>query len=87
MARVSRPRSERGLRRGSSPQRCDSPCCSSEASVDQDTESYLNKGCEEDIPSDSTAVLGQEVRPVSLLMACLVQLCLLKIILTSGNIC
>lgn len=50
------------MRRGSSPQRCDSPRCSSEASVDQETESYLNKGCEEDIPSDSTAVLGQEVR-------------------------
>lgn len=58
----SRSRSERGVRRGSSPQRCDSPRCSSEASVDQDTESYLNKGCEEDIPSDSTAVLGPEVR-------------------------
>ncbi|XP_030261511.1 synaptotagmin-14b isoform X2 [Sparus aurata] len=56
----SRSRSERGVRRGSSPQRCDSPRCSSEASVDQETESYLNKGCEEDIPSDSTAVLGQE---------------------------
>ncbi|KAL6095786.1 syt14 [Pungitius sinensis] len=42
-----------GGRRGSSPQR-------SEASEDQDTESYLNKGCEEDIPSDSTAVLGPE---------------------------
>nr|XP_019965312.1 PREDICTED: synaptotagmin-14-like isoform X2 [Paralichthys olivaceus] len=53
-------RSERGVRRGSSPQRCDSPRGSSEASVDQDTESYLNKGCEEDIPSDSTAVLGPE---------------------------
>ncbi|XP_056260496.1 synaptotagmin-14b isoform X4 [Seriola aureovittata] len=56
----SRSRSERGVRRVSSPQRCDSPRCSSEASVDQDTESYLNKGCEEDIPSDSTAVLGPE---------------------------
>nr|XP_046229847.1 synaptotagmin-14b isoform X4 [Scatophagus argus] len=56
----SRSRSERGVRRGSSPQRCDSPRCSSEASVEQDTESYLNKGCEEDIPSDSTAVLGPE---------------------------
>ncbi|CAK6962758.1 synaptotagmin-14b isoform X7 [Scomber scombrus] len=56
----SRSRSERGVRRGSSPQRCESPRCSSEASVDQDTESYLNKGCEEDIPSDSTAVLGPE---------------------------
>lgn len=47
-----------GVRRGSSPQRSEA----SEASVDQDTESYLNKGCEEDIPSDSTAVLGPEVR-------------------------
>ncbi|KAM4521934.1 synaptotagmin-14b isoform 1-T1 [Odontesthes bonariensis] len=56
----SRSRSERGARRASSPQHCDSPRCSSEASVDQDTESYLNKGCEEDIPSDSTAVLGPE---------------------------
>ncbi|KAM9355858.1 synaptotagmin-14-like, partial [Pholidichthys leucotaenia] len=56
----SRSRSERGVRRGSPPQHCDSPCCSSEASEDQDTESYLNKGCEEDIPSDSTAVLGPE---------------------------
>ncbi|KAJ3606874.1 hypothetical protein NHX12_026392 [Muraenolepis orangiensis] len=41
--------------RGSSPEHC-----SSEASVDQDTESYLNKGYEEDVPSDSTAVLGPE---------------------------
>ncbi|KAE8286687.1 Synaptotagmin-14 Synaptotagmin XIV [Larimichthys crocea] len=48
------------VRRGTSPQRGDSARCSSEASVDQDTESYLNKGCEEDIPSDSTAVLGPE---------------------------
>ncbi|XP_034076288.1 synaptotagmin-14-like isoform X2 [Gymnodraco acuticeps] len=55
----SRSRSERGVRRGSSAQRCDSPR-SSEASADQDTESYLNKNCEEDIPSDSTAVLGPE---------------------------
>ncbi|KAM6906055.1 synaptotagmin-14-like [Lycodopsis pacificus] len=46
----------RGVRRGSS--RCASEA--SEPSVDQDTESYLNKGCEEDIPSDSTAVLGPE---------------------------
>ncbi|XP_022076896.2 synaptotagmin-14-like isoform X2 [Acanthochromis polyacanthus] len=60
-ARVSsRSHSDRGTRRGSTPQRCDSPLCSSEASVDQDTESYLNKACEEDIPSDSTAVLGPE---------------------------
>ncbi|XP_068505330.1 synaptotagmin-14 isoform X3 [Syngnathus scovelli] len=51
---VTRMSSSRG-RRGSSPQRC-----SSEASMDQDTESYLNKGCEEDIPSDSTAVVGPE---------------------------
>ncbi|XP_069017927.1 synaptotagmin-14-like isoform X1 [Embiotoca jacksoni] len=56
----SRRRSERGVGGGSSPPRCDSPRCSSEASADQDTESYLNKGCEEDIPSDSTAVLGPE---------------------------
>ncbi|KAM4713137.1 synaptotagmin-14b [Anableps anableps] len=53
-------RSERRVRRPSSPQHSDSPRCSSEASVDQDTESYLNKGCEEDIPSDSTAVLSPE---------------------------
>ncbi|XP_041831883.1 synaptotagmin-14b isoform X2 [Melanotaenia boesemani] len=53
----SRSHSERRTRRASSPQHCDSACCSSE---DQDTESYLNKGCEEDIPSDSTAVLGPE---------------------------
>ncbi|XP_061602492.1 synaptotagmin-14b [Cololabis saira] len=58
--RTSRSRSERGARRTSFPRRCDSPRCSSEASVEQDTESYLNKGCEEDIPSDSTAVLGPE---------------------------
>lgn len=58
----SRSRSERAARKGSPPQRRDSPCCSSETSEDQDTESYLNKGCEEDIPSDSTAVLGPEVR-------------------------
>lgn len=62
-ARVSsRARSERGLRKTSPPQRCDDPRSSSEASEDEDTESYLNKGCEEDIPSDSTAVLGPEVR-------------------------
>nr|XP_020459551.1 synaptotagmin-14-like isoform X3 [Monopterus albus] len=52
---------EQAVRRGPSPQHCPpSPRCSSEASVDQDTESYLNKNCEEDIPSDSTAVLGPE---------------------------
>ncbi|XP_030577455.1 synaptotagmin-14-like isoform X2 [Archocentrus centrarchus] len=56
----SRAHSERGVRRAPSPQRCDSPHCSSEASGDQDTESYLNKACDEDIPSDSTAVLGPE---------------------------
>lgn len=67
----SRSRSERVVRRGSSSQRCDSPRCSSEASVDQDTESYLNKGCEEDIPSDSTAVLGPEVRPNQEIVPCL----------------
>nr|XP_043904463.1 synaptotagmin-14b isoform X2 [Solea senegalensis] len=50
----------RSVQRGSPPQRCDSSHCSSEASVEQDSESYLNKGCEEDIPSDSTAVLGPE---------------------------
>lgn len=57
----SRSRSERGIRRAPSTQHCDSPHCSSEASGDQDTESYLNKACDEDIPSDSTAVLGPEV--------------------------
>ncbi|KAF3703007.1 Synaptotagmin-14 Synaptotagmin XIV [Channa argus] len=57
---TSRSRSERGISRGSCPHQCESPRCSSEASEDQDTESYLNKGCEEDIPSDSTAVLGPE---------------------------
>ncbi|XP_074541474.1 synaptotagmin-14b isoform X1 [Halichoeres trimaculatus] len=59
MRMSSRSRPERGVRRSSSPQHCDSPRGSSEASVDQDSESYLNKG-EEDIPSDSTAVLGLE---------------------------
>ncbi|XP_031693255.1 synaptotagmin-14b isoform X1 [Oncorhynchus kisutch] len=33
---------------------------SSKASVDQDTASYLNKVYDEDVPSDSTAVLGPE---------------------------
>lgn len=47
--------------------------------MEQDTESYLNKGCEEDIPSDSTAVLGQEVR--SLLVASLAQT---RIVLLKG---
>uniref|UniRef100_A0AAY5K3B8 C2 domain-containing protein n=1 Tax=Esox lucius TaxID=8010 RepID=A0AAY5K3B8_ESOLU len=40
---------------------------SSEASLDQDTESYLNKGYDEDVPSDSTAVLGPEDGSPSLL--------------------
>ncbi|KAJ8009308.1 hypothetical protein DPEC_G00087540 [Dallia pectoralis] len=40
---------------------------SSEASIDQDTESYLNKGYDEDVPSDSTAVLGPEDGSPSLL--------------------
>ncbi|XP_071770376.1 synaptotagmin-14 [Centroberyx gerrardi] len=34
--------------------------CPSEGSGGQDTESYLNKGYEEDVPSDSTAVLSPE---------------------------
>eukprot|EP00063_Salmo_salar_P006826 XP_013981661.1 PREDICTED: synaptotagmin-14 isoform X2 [Salmo salar] len=34
--------------------------CPSEASNGQETESYLNKGYEEDVPSDSTAVLSPE---------------------------
>lgn len=59
---VSRSCAQREARRGSSPQHCPISHCSSEASVEQDTESYLNKGCEEDIPSDSTAVVGPEVR-------------------------
>uniref|UniRef100_A0A674PL75 Synaptotagmin XIVb n=1 Tax=Takifugu rubripes TaxID=31033 RepID=A0A674PL75_TAKRU len=58
--RASRSRSGGGVKRGSSPRGSDSPRCSSGASVDQDAESYLNKGCEEDIPSDSTAVVGPE---------------------------
>lgn len=58
----SHSRSERGVKRRSPPHACDSPRCSSEASEDQNTECYPNKGCEEDIPSDSTAVLGPEVR-------------------------
>ncbi len=35
--------------------------CPSEVSGAQETESFLNKGYEEDIPSDSTAVLSPEV--------------------------
>ncbi|KAI1895153.1 hypothetical protein AGOR_G00103370 [Albula goreensis] len=34
--------------------------CPSEGSAGQETESYLNKGYEEDVPSDSTAVLSPE---------------------------
>ncbi|KAM9777479.1 synaptotagmin-14 [Neosynchiropus ocellatus] len=34
--------------------------CHSEGSDDHETESYLNKGYEEDVPSDSTAVLSPE---------------------------
>lgn len=37
--------------------------CPSEGSGAQETESYLTKGYEEDVPSDSTAVLSPEVRP------------------------
>ncbi|XP_034017935.1 synaptotagmin-14b isoform X2 [Thalassophryne amazonica] len=53
-------RLECGVKKGPTTQHCDSPQYSSEASVDQDTDSYLNKACEEDIPSDSTAVVGPE---------------------------
>lgn len=35
--------------------------CPSEGSDDHETESYFNKGYEEDVPSDSTAVLSPEV--------------------------
>jgi len=35
--------------------------CPSEVSEAQETESFLNKGFEEDVPSDSTAVLSPEV--------------------------
>lgn len=35
--------------------------CPSEGSDEHETESYLNKGYEEDVPSDSTAVLSPEV--------------------------
>ncbi|KAM6954564.1 synaptotagmin-14b [Aplochiton taeniatus] len=52
------PRSGAGGRGSSSPE--GSERRSSEASADQDTESYLNKGYEEDVPSDSTAVVGPE---------------------------
>ncbi|XP_077443320.1 synaptotagmin-14b isoform X3 [Stigmatopora argus] len=52
---VTRVSSSRSRGRRASPHRCPS-----EVSVDQDTESYFNKGCEEDIPSDSTAVVGPE---------------------------
>ncbi|CAG03556.1 unnamed protein product, partial [Tetraodon nigroviridis] len=59
--RASRLRSEGGPRRASPPDGSDSLRCSS-GSVDQDAESCLTKGCEEDLPSDSTAVMGPEVR-------------------------
>ncbi|XP_056150913.1 synaptotagmin-14-like [Lampris incognitus] len=59
-SRGSHSRSGRRARRSSSPEHCASTRCSSEASVEQDTESYLNKGYEEDVPSDSTAVVGTE---------------------------
>lgn len=36
--------------------------CPSEDSDGPETESYLNKGYEEDVPSDSTAVLSPEVQ-------------------------
>lgn len=36
--------------------------CPSECSDGHETESYLNKGYEEDVPSDSTAVLSPEVK-------------------------
>lgn len=35
--------------------------CPSDGSDDHETESYFNKGYEEDVPSDSTAVLSPEV--------------------------
>lgn len=35
--------------------------CPSECSDGHENESYLNKGYEEDVPSDSTAVLSPEV--------------------------
>ncbi|XP_041720795.1 synaptotagmin-14-like [Coregonus clupeaformis] len=57
--RVSRSRSEAGGLEDSYPDG-NGTRCSSEASVDQDTTSYLNKGYDEDVPSDSTAVLGPE---------------------------
>ncbi|XP_038818594.1 synaptotagmin-14-like [Salvelinus namaycush] len=57
--RVSRSHSGAGGLGESSPDR-NGTQRSSEASVDPDTESYLNKGYDEDVPSDSTAVLGPE---------------------------
>ncbi|XP_031656435.1 DNA ligase 1 isoform X5 [Oncorhynchus kisutch] len=57
--RVSRSRSGAGGLGESSPD-VNGTQRSSEASVDPDTESYLNKGYDEDVPSDSTAVLGPE---------------------------
>ncbi|XP_014061482.1 synaptotagmin-14 isoform X3 [Salmo salar] len=57
--RVSRSRSGAGGLGESSPDG-NGTQRSSEASADPDTESYLNKGYDEDVPSDSTAVLGPE---------------------------
>ncbi|XP_072302439.1 synaptotagmin-14b isoform X1 [Eucyclogobius newberryi] len=61
----SSSRTHKGGKRPSPAQHGSSPQGSSQASEEEeeeepDTESYLNKGCDEDIPSDSTAVLGQE---------------------------
>ncbi|XP_029111398.1 synaptotagmin-14-like isoform X2 [Scleropages formosus] len=44
---------------GRTPARCQEKSLS-DGSGDQETESYLTKGYEEDVPSDSTAVLGAE---------------------------
>ncbi|KAL6488090.1 hypothetical protein MHYP_G00047160 [Metynnis hypsauchen] len=43
-----------------SPQHSYTAKCPSEGSAGHDTESFLNKGYEEDVPSDSTAVLSPE---------------------------
>uniref|UniRef100_A0A3B3ZE15 C2 domain-containing protein n=1 Tax=Periophthalmus magnuspinnatus TaxID=409849 RepID=A0A3B3ZE15_9GOBI len=53
-------RSNRGRSRASHAQHGSSQASEEEEEEEPDTESYLNKGCDEDIPSDSTAVLGQE---------------------------
>ncbi|XP_062378930.1 synaptotagmin-14 isoform X2 [Sardina pilchardus] len=49
-----------GLSHGSDSPRHSYGKCPSEGSGGQETESYLNKGYEEDVPSDSTAVLSPE---------------------------